>query len=188
MNNFRKAIDIKLPFMNIKHLIDESANSLAQLASVLKSVSQREYAEFMDSIFNASIGLHVRHVIDHYDMFFLGLQDQLINYDVRPREREIELDRDYALERIDRLLDQLNSMPVQDQPLQVIMDMQSDTATLTRQSSSVARELAFLHSHSTHHYATLVFMLKSMEKHIALDDFGLAPATIRNQEALKCAP
>jgi len=174
--------------MKIKHLINECSGSLVQLSKVLEAITDEVYVMRMDEVYDASVGLHVRHVIDHYDMFFAGLPDKLINYDARPREASVETQRGCALERIQSLIEQMEKMSDQDSSVQVIMELQSRPTKETRQASSIARELAFLHSHATHHYATLALMLKVCNRDIDLPEFGLAPATIRNQESLKCAP
>lgn len=174
--------------MKIQHLIDECALSLKQLAAVVEALDDTSYSERLETTYDASIGLHVRHVIDHYDMFFKGLPDRLVNYDARPREALIETSRDHALQRIRELTRKLESMSQQDCDLEVIMDLQHHEVTETRQRSSSARELAFLHSHSTHHYAALRMICNSSGRQLDLPGFGLAPATIRNQERLKCAP
>lgn len=174
--------------MKIQHLIDECSLSLKQLATVLEALDDTSYCKRLETTYDASIGLHVRHVIDHYDMFFKGLPDRLINYDARLREALIETSRDHALLRIRELIGQLETLSDEDGDLEVIMDLQHHEETQTRQRSSSARELAFLHSHSTHHYAALRMICNSMGRQLDIPGFGLAPATIRNQERLKCAP
>ena len=161
---------------------------MGQLAAVIDGISDPLYAERLVKIYDASIGLHVRHIIDHYDMFFLGLSTRRVNYDERPRETQVETNRALALQRIHKIIGQMKTMQRQDDELTVIMDLQSDETVNTQQKSSVARELTFLHSHATHHYATIAFMLRALDMPVAFPEFGLAPATIKNQERLKCAP
>lgn len=53
-------------------------------------------------------------------------------------------------------------------------------------SSSIERELVFLHGHTTHHYAIIAAILKLQG--CAIDyAFGIAPSTLAYEEQLKCA-
>lgn len=124
-------------------------------------------------------GPHLRHVIEHYEALVLRDADDVVDYDRRPRDRELERDPRLARARLCALKQQLAGWPdaVLAQPLSVNGQGgpagEFDFATV----SSIGRELVFLASHATHHYALL--QLYCEQQGIATDpNFGRAPATV----------
>lgn len=124
-------------------------------------------------------GPHLRHVIEHYEALVLRDADSAVDYDRRPRDRELERDADLARARLNALKHHLAgwSDAVLEQPLRVHGQGgpagEFDFAT----ASSIGRELVFLASHATHHYALLQVYC---EQHGIVTDpnFGRAPATV----------
>ncbi len=124
-------------------------------------------------------GPHLRHVIEHYEALILRGADGVVDYDRRPRDRELERDTGLARARLAALKQQLVnwSDTMLDLPLRVHGQGgpagEFDFAT----TSSIGRELVFLASHATHHYALLQVYC---EQHgIATDpNFGRAPSTV----------
>lgn len=129
---------------------------------------------------HAPIGAHFRHVLDHYTGFFAGLALGRIDYDARARDAALEADPALAMAAAQRIIEQLESVPhgLATQPVQV----NAAVATVEHgrphwADSTVARELAFLMSHTVHHYALIA--LHARQRGVDLgDDFGVAPSTI----------
>jgi uncharacterized damage-inducible protein DinB len=129
---------------------------------------------------HAPIGAHFRHVLDHYTAFFAGLALGRIDYDARAREAALESDPARATAAAQRIIEQLERIApgLAAQPVQV------NTAVATVEhgrphwaDSTVGRELAFLMSHTVHHYALIA--LHARQRGVELgDDFGVAPSTI----------
>ena len=177
-----------------------SANSdlLAQLQQVLTKVSGEQYAAHHAEIFDASLGGHVRHLLDHYENLLAAVlqnypadsetlslvrEKPLINYDSRPRERSIEIDQAKALERIVQIRQTLDHMPRANIDVDIILQIDSAPESAL-QHSTLARELSFLHSHSVHHLAMISFMLRAMGLNDIPHDFGIAPSTVKVREAM----
>lgn len=128
----------------------------------------------------AQIGAHFRHVLDHYSSFFSGLGLGRIDYDARARDAALETDPALASDAAQRIIEQLERCPssLAGQPIQV----NAAVATVTHgrpqwTDSTVARELAFLLSHTVHHYALIA--LHARQRGIELgEDFGVAPSTL----------
>ena len=124
-------------------------------------------------------GPHLRHVIEHYEALVLRDAHSMVDYDRRPRDRALERDAGLARARLSALKQQLAdwSDAMLEQPLRVHGQGgpagEFDFAT----GSSIGRELVFLASHATHHYALLQVYC---EQHgIATDpNFGRAPSTV----------
>ncbi|MFM9915424.1 MAG: hypothetical protein ACKVOX_06425 [Rhizobacter sp.] len=124
-------------------------------------------------------GPHLRHVVEHYEALVLRDADSVVDYDSRPRDRELERDAHLARARLTALRQQMTSWSdaMLDKPLFVRGQggLTGEFDFVTR--SSMGRELMFLASHAIHHYALLQVYC---ERHgIATHpSFGLAPSTV----------
>lgn len=127
-----------------------------------------------------SIGAHFRHVLDHYFAFLHGLEQGRIDYDRRDRDPELEADLQAArtaAERIEAALLALSAGTLRAPILvNVAVATESHGETLW-EPSTVQRELAFLLSHTVHHYALI--SLHARQHGVELgEDFGVAPSTL----------
>ncbi|HTO72594.1 MAG TPA: DinB family protein [Gemmatimonadales bacterium] len=127
-----------------------------------------------------SVGAHFRHVLEHYSSFFAGLATGRIDYDARARDASLESDPALAAAALEQIIEQLQRCPpaLAGQPLQVNVAVATSGHGRPQWSdSTVARELAFLLSHTVHHYALIA--LHARQRGIELgEEFGVAPSTI----------
>lgn len=126
-------------------------------------------------------GPHLRHVIEHYEALLLRDADTTVNYDRRPRERELERDSGMARTRLIALQQRLIgwSDAELEQSLNVLGQGGLAGEFDFTICSSIGRELVFLANHATHHYA----LLKAYcDQHgISTDpSLGRAPSTVAN--------
>jgi len=145
---------------------------------------------------DASIGEHVRHALDHYSCLFNGLAQNLIEYDNRERRAEVEESRSIAKSRLRDTIEQLRALldsTDHARTLQVKL-LTGDGKTVQQSQatpgygSSLARELAFLHSHTVHHNASVAVLLRLYGVgDLVPRSLGIAPATTQYQEQKKCA-
>src|SRR4051794_38679607 len=63
---------------------------LRQLAGVLESLSDQQYALKPVGVVSSSIGGHVRHSLDHLEELLAGLATGAIDYDRRQRGTDVE--------------------------------------------------------------------------------------------------
>lgn len=151
---------------------------LQQLWTPLEKISETNYQNSDAASFEASIGDHVRHVLDHYQCFLEGLPKGKINYDHRRRENLIATDPAYARQEIGRFNQLLVELGEEkDRPLKIFSDDMEDQSA----ASSLSRELLFLLSHTIHHCALIRPQCQRLK--IALSDsFGMAPSTLTHLE------
>lgn len=135
------------------------------------------------------VGVHFRHVLDHYRAFIDGLDSGRINYDDRRRDQRVERDIEWATRVADELIQSLEAIPTgtMDRPLLVSANVIRDgQSALDWTGSTVQRELMYLLSHSVHHYA--IISLLARQAGIYLDpEFGVAPSTLAYRRKA-CAP
>ena len=155
---------------------------LGQAERLLSRMDAAQYAMPHAHCFGASIGGHVRHCLDHFDQFLLGITSGRVDYDHRERGGAVETDPDVATFQIQSIAARLEAFGRQslseNADLEVKLDCGGDCAHWKR--SSAGRELQFLVSHMVHHFAIIGIMCKAMDVDLE-PDFGLAPSTVKHQ-------
>ena len=178
------------------NLIDDNIDVLTSSLAILGDLSNEDYQKSFAPYFAASIGKHMRHILDHYLRLIEGLESGCIDYDDRARDERIETDTAYAAETIRSINQALNGIKVKLESVQGFAKQAVDVNLCTSASasrddgdaiaSSVERELVFVHGHTTHHYAIIAAILKMLEVPVSAD-FGVAPSTLVYEKGLECA-
>ncbi len=169
-------------------LINNCLVLLEQAPGVLQRVDDHLYASTCEISPRASIGGHLRHTLDFFQCFIKGIEQGRIDYNLRERDALTEIDRTYAVVRIQALSADLRSLslPPASTPLKVrTEDNGVDLAVWC--NSSVLRELEFLQSHTVHHYSLIATLLRlhGIEPDA---EFGVAPSTLKYwKEEAACA-
>ena len=168
----------------MKMLRDENIEALQQAIALLPRLSTAQFSQKLPACFNASIGGHIRHNIDHYLSFLGGFPLGRVDYEHRVRNPLIETERDYAVGMLNEICRLLAALPAEDKGLLVRMETTPDGDSAAWGLSTGRRELQFLLSHTIHHYALVAVScrLQGVEPH---EDFGVAPSTLRYRESLK---
>ena len=130
------------------------------------------------------VGSQLRHCIDFYSCFLQGLENGRVDYTRRERDPRLETDRTHAMDALERLIARLERITPRDADagLQVRTDPTSEAGRPDWCPSTVARELQFLLSHTIHHYALIVTLLKlqGVDLGAEFSTFGVAPSTLRH--------
>jgi hypothetical protein len=138
--------------------------------------------------FGGPVGAHLRHVIEHYEALVQGLPEGVVDYDGRPRDRQIETSPALARDRLLALRQVLGlwTPDMQDRPVQVRGQGGISGDFDFCVPSSASRELAFLASHAVHHFALLAAHLQGHGVPVPAH-FGKAPGTVANEIATRRA-
>jgi uncharacterized damage-inducible protein DinB len=161
-----------LPTFALSRLLDE-------LASVVMWLPAEVYSATFDSGVSGSVGEHIRHCLDHISALLAAGPSATLSYDHRQRGTAIEREPGAALQQILRLKTALDRWPTRplDEPIRV-----SSIVAPSGQSiagwSTLARELAFVVSHTIHHQATIAVLL-ALHGFDVPDRFGHSPSTPR---------
>ncbi|HEU5293901.1 MAG TPA: hypothetical protein VFU71_03835 [Burkholderiaceae bacterium] len=164
---------------NAKRLLQFNAAVLGQAFPLVAAHWQSGAPDY-----SYPIGAHLRHVIEHYEALLLPKEPGVVDYDSRPRDRELQGNPYVALRRLHLLLRRLDDWTGAslDAPVQVRGrgGLAGDLGFAV--SSSVGRELVFVASHAIHHYALL--KPHCMQHAIPVSaEFGRAPSTVAYQSA-----
>jgi uncharacterized damage-inducible protein DinB len=150
---------------------------LRQLILVLEQLNDEEYVETRARGISGSIGGHVRHCLDHVNALVTGANSGEINYDLRRRDTRIEQRRDAAVFESRRLCDtllQIAGMPP-DSALKLWGALETEGPPIAS-TSTLGREVAFVVSHTIHHFAVIALLLWDMGRDVP-PRFGYAPST-----------
>lgn len=170
-----KRID-KLFLLNTVHL--------QQGIDLLIGLTDEQYTAIHPPVYNSGIGEHVRHILEHYQLFLDGLEVGRIDYDARLRDTRISADRASAIQRTRLLMDALSSLSdaTTDATIEVNMAAASTPdADAPLSDSTIKRELHYLQAHTIHHFA-LIAMIARLQGVEPPDAFGIAPSTLQYRQ------
>lgn len=168
-------------FRALAAVLDELARAIGPLTPTEFSLRPRATS--------GSIGGHVRHCLDHVDALERALQDGRCCYDHRQRGTPVEHDPGAALARLTACRARLER--VHDAVLARSLDLEvcvSATGTVVRTRTTVAREAAYVISHTVHHAALIGVLLE--DQGLAVPNrLGVAPTTpdLHAPSELPCA-
>ncbi|MES2005844.1 MAG: DinB family protein [Bacteroidota bacterium] len=163
--------------MQIEHAIK---NVFAQLSDALAQLTDAQYRQPSKILFSATIGQHVRHVIELFLCLENGYATGVVNYEKRKRDHRIETDRFLArdlLEQITQLLNKTEKSLL----LEVSYDEVSDKTT--KIPTNFSRELVYNLEHTVHHMALIRVGISELSVIALPDSFGVASSTIKYREA-----
>lgn len=154
---------------------------LGQLCCLISQLDAQTYNTKPVTTYGGSIGGHVRHCLDHINALLQGTHGHLIDYEARQRGTDVETDPVVARTECERLDSFLAALPegVGGQVVTTSILLTPAGPALCA-PSSVAREIAFVLSHTIHHNAMIGGMVKALGGEVPVD-FGVAPGTIGHQ-------
>ena len=158
---------------------DQNVYFLLQGLELFHRLDPEVYSVSVDA--RASVGAHLRHVIDYYHCFFRGVGDGRINYDERRREAALESDPRLGAAALQEIIERFGDLEDDsERPIEVKVD--TDDAEDARSRSTLGRELQFLVSHTVHHYALIALLLRRQGVEPG-ESFGVAPSTLEYRKA-----
>jgi uncharacterized damage-inducible protein DinB len=153
---------------------------LLQGRALLAEVDPELYVIRAGDPFNASIGQHYRHVLDHFTCFLAGMTSDAIDYDMRSRSRELESNTEHARNVTEQLIQVLKATPTPawERECNVVYTVGYGKQAPSVIASTLQRELAFCVSHSVHHYAIIRLLCAHLRVQVP-SEFGIAPSTLK---------
>ncbi len=163
------------------------ADNVASLLQGIELVQRLDDSVFRgspDGLRIGGVGAQLRHCIDFYLCFGWGIDSGEIDYSRRTRDPEVETDRVRAIATIEQIVRRLEGLGSDDPAREIRVRADGappDAGDEAWSRSTVGRELQFLLSHTIHHYALIVTLLKLQGVDLSTDfaQFGVAPSTLR---------
>ena len=152
---------------------------LDELESLLNEVATEVYCARFATEVSGSVGEHVRHCLDHISALLAADPSNTLSYDRRHRGTAVETDPAEGLRQILQLKSALDAWSTRtlDEPIRVT-SMISPSGDGVTGWSTLARELAFVVSHTIHHQA-IIGILLAIHGHAVPERFGHSPSTPR---------
>ncbi|MNK28885.1 hypothetical protein D3C87_472700 [compost metagenome] len=158
------------------YLKEPITNLFVQMRAMLEVLSDQQYTAKIGMMSNASIGGHIRHVIEFYLELNQGYACGKVNYDQRKRDHVIENNRLFALQKLEEIV---VSLVKPDKRLQLSASYSFDNDAEFMVPSSYFRELIYNLEHTVHHMALIRIAVAEVSAIGLPDDFGLAISTLK---------
>ena len=153
-------------------LVQIVKQNLSENIDLLQQLTNEELTLPFPELSKATIGEHMRHIIellgallDHYDNGY-------INYDKRKRDIILQSDTKEAIKILEKYCSELDKP---NKSLYLKHNCFSDSETL---ETNYFRELLYNLEHSIHHQALIKVALYKLSHIKITDSFGLAPSTL----------
>ena len=161
---------------------------LDDLAAVVDSLSDTQYADSAIPGVSGSVGGHVRHCLDHVRSLERAIETGVVDYDARDRDSLIEIDRTLAWSLLLSARRRVTAVPlsVLARPVVVRTRMHAGAAAV-EVLSSLEREVSFVIAHTIHHCATIAVLAGVTPERLP-ERFGIAPSTPVETVRTTCAP
>jgi len=167
----------------IQALIKSSAHNLHQLNGVLKQTALIQYKAPLSILFESSLGMHVRHILEFYQCLMNAVHSGVVNYDARARNKRIENDLSFAIQTAENIIIDLNNLEA-NSSLELHCSQELEGA-MHKIPTNLYRELSYLIEHTIHHMAMIKMAYDHNFDEIEIHShFGVAYSTIKYQEGV----
>ena len=151
-------------------------NVFVQLSESIQQLSDEQYKQPSNILFNATIGQHVRHIIELFICLNQGYETGLVNYEKRKRDYRIETERELAIELLHSIYTSINK-PDKNIMLEVSYDEHSNDTIVIH--TNYYREIAYNLEHTVHHMALVRVGINEVSSIELPAGYGVASSTIK---------
>ncbi len=161
-----------------------AAENLIQIKTLLEKITKNDFIKSHKILSGATIGQHVRHILEFYVILVKGVETGVVCYDKRDRDLLLETDKQEALNTIENLLLKLDLFNT-DKTIKFEAQYQMDSKMSYSIQGSIYRELAYCVEHSIHHQAIIKSGLVALKRQQLVDNnFGVAYSTIKYRNSI----
>lgn len=170
-----------------ERILNGASDLLCQAELLLAQIHPSTYSSPVPAVFNATIGGHIRHCLDHFTSLLNGFDTGLIDYDHRERDARVEREPAFALALTRALRTDLSRLHSEllDAPIVARCEVSYRRGDAPVAQSSLGRELMYAIAHGIHHFA-LISVMATLQGVPLPAGFGMAPSTLahlRNRTA-----
>ena len=153
-----------------------------QIADILEQLTDSQYRLPGKFLSGATIGQHVRHIIELFLCLENGYDEGLVNYEKRKRDYRIETDKKLSTYLLNEIL---VKMERKDKPLLLIAEDYGIELAPVNIKTNYYRELAYNLEHTIHHMALIRVGIAEVSSLSVPENFGVAYSTLKFRE--RCA-
>jgi hypothetical protein len=160
-------------------------NLLGQLRDLISALDETAYQTSIGILSHASVGQHIRHIIEFFLALEHGYETGHVNYDLRKRDKRLEADRILALATLQAIAGNLDKA---DKPLWLVTDFDPGAEASYPVATNYTRELVHNLEHVVHHMALLRIGVAAVSDVRLPEDFGVALSTLRHKKLSSALP
>jgi hypothetical protein len=151
-----------------------------QLTESLKELTDIEYTQPSNTLFKATIGQHVRHIIELFLCLENGYDKGIVNYEKRKRDYQIETDKQLAITLLKNIYKNIGK---ENKNIVLEAEDYTDEVEMISVPSNYYRELAYNLEHTIHHMALIRVGINEVSSIKLPDEYGVAYSTIKHRKA-----
>lgn len=165
-----------------KMLKQEAIKQLLSVKSILSQIKEDDYTTSLKTLKGASIGKHIRHVVEFYECLLFNNIDNSVNYDLRKRNLLLEENVKYTEDFVTEIIDAIEKINTNSRIL-LVSKYQDQNISM---ESSFYREITYNIEHTVHHLAIISIAIPIHFAYINLStNFGYTDSTIQYLESQK---
>lgn len=158
------------------HLQKAIQNVFVQLSASLELLNDGQYVYSSKILSNASIGQHVRHIIEMFICLEEGYGQGIVNYENRKRDINIETKRTVAINLLKNIYENLDKA---NKNMVLRGSYNDNTEELIDFDTNYYREIAYNLEHTIHHMALVKVGIREVSDIEVPEGFGVASSTIK---------
>ena len=151
-----------------------------QLLDVLENLSDHQYSIPVDLLSGATIGQHIRHIVEFFQELDKGYENGTVNYDRRSRSLLLEVSRSLAIRQLSEMS---LSVDRPEKDLALMAHLTAGNAEPVVIQTNYSRELLYNMEHIVHHMALLRIGITVVTKISLPPQFGVAASTLQYRQA-----
>ena len=159
----------------MNRLQDQIELLFLQLQNAIENITSYQYSTPSSLIFNATIGQHIRHIIELFQILDGGYNEGVLNYENRKRNHQIETQKELAIQSLQALFATINK-PNKKLILETEFGLEANETTTLE--TNYYRELVYNIEHTVHHMALIRVAIKEVSYVQLPQEFGIAFATL----------
>lgn len=164
-------------------MIEAIKYNLQRGVKLLQSITEEQYTNESAKPYFASVGKHIRHILDVFDCVFDGLPTKEIDLTARKRNELAEQNIAFGLSYFNEIINKLDALAVSDFDMQVSV---TDDLGLGKVTANYTLQAVLMqaNSHTIHHFASIGYIIANLGIKLPDADFGYNPTTQKSVEEL----
>lgn len=164
-----------------------SVDILNQLIAISTQLRDNDFRSPLKILSENSIGKHIRHIIEFYDLMMVGNTTLKVDYDKRSHDKVLEENRVLAIEKMNALALEISDIK-EDKSITMSANYSTEGDDPVLINTTLFRELQYNIEHAVHHMAIIKIALLNAFPSINIPSaFGIAYSTIKYQKDSECA-
>lgn len=155
----------------------------SQLEEAISSITDEQFSSPILHLSGATIGEHMRHILEFYLELNKGYETGIINYDNRKRDHALQTCKSFAIKTMQELGETIEKENID---LTICTPYTNNDGEIQQFKTNYFRELMYNLEHTVHHMALIRVGINSCSTIAVANDFGVAASTIKFRQ-LQCA-